>query len=207
MFYSFDKKLFGISIDKYSKNKKKTMPIPEEKLEDIKPEDIKPKPEKSAVNTKVLIFGIPIFIIQLIAVYFVTANILIKRLEAKAQIPTNNNTAVQVNQTANNQPVEYGKYIYSIDDIIVNPADTDGKRLLLTSVGIDLGKLEMENDLKSREPMVKDVIISTLASKNIDQLGNTAYRDTLKMQIASGLKKLLPSVSINNVYFSKYIIQ
>lgn len=185
------------------------MPLPEEHLDDIKPEDIKPKLEKSAVNTKILIFGIPIFIFQLIVVYFVTANILIKRLEPKASTPPNNNNtaSVQVNQPVNNTPVEYGKYIYSIDDIIVNPAETDGKRLLLTSVGIDLGKLEMENDLKSREPMVKDVIISTLASKSIDQLDNTAYRDTLKLEIASGLKKLIPSVAINNVYFSKYILQ
>ncbi len=183
------------------------MALPEEKLEDIKPEDIAPRPGKSSVNMKILIFGLPIFIIQLIVVYFVTANILIKRLETKPQPTTNNSAAMQVSQSGNGQPIEYGKYIYSIDDIIVNPADTDGKRLLLTSVGIDLGKLEMENDLKSREPMVKDVIISTLASKNIDQLDNTAYRDTLKMQIASGLKKLIPSVTINNVYFSKYILQ
>ncbi|MCL5030702.1 MAG: flagellar basal body-associated FliL family protein [Bacteroidetes bacterium] len=186
------------------------MPLPDEQLEEIKTEDIKPKPGISAVNTKVLIFGIPIFIFQLIVVYFVTANILMKRLESRASTPPNNTTnttAVPVNQPVNTQPVEYGKYIYSIDDLIVNPADTDGKRLLLTSVGIDLGKLEMENDLKSREPMVKDVIISTLASKSIDQLDNTAYRDTLKIEISSKLKKLIPSVSINNIYFSKYIIQ
>ncbi len=185
------------------------MPIPEEPLEDIKTDELKPKIGNSAVNTKVFIFGIPIFIFQLIVVYFVTANILMKKFESRASTTTNNTptATVPVNQTTNTQPIEYGKFIYSIDDIIVNPADTDGKRLLLTSVGIDLGKVEMENDIKTREPLVKDVIISTLASKSIDQLDNTSYRDTLKMEITSGLKKLIPNVAVNNIYFSKYILQ
>jgi len=100
-----------------------------------------------------------------------------------------------------------GKFIYSIDDIIVNPADTDGKRLLLTSVGFDLPKIEMENELKTREAMVKDAVISTLSSKDISQLDNIAYRDTLKMEITGRLKKSIPDVTINNIYFSKYILQ
>ena len=55
--------------------------------------------------------------------------------------------------------------------------------------------------------MVKDVVITTLSSKDITELANTAYRDTLKMEISGKLKKLIPDVTINNVYFSKYIIQ
>ncbi|MHB1687323.1 MAG: flagellar basal body-associated FliL family protein [Ignavibacteriaceae bacterium] len=183
------------------------MALPEESLDNIKPEDIKVTPEKSSVNLKILLIGIPIFIIQLIAVYFITANILMKKLEGQT-VAVNKDTvkSVQASNTQNN-PVDLGKFIYSIDDIIVNPADTDGKRLLLTSVGFDLPKVEMENEMKSREAMVKDAVISTLSSKDIVKLDDTAYRDTLKMEITGKLKKLIPGVTINNVYFSKYILQ
>ncbi len=185
------------------------MPLQEEQLDTIKPEDIKPSPEKPAFNSKILIFGLPVFIVQLVVVYFVTANILMKKFESNAQVKTTGTASDsgQVNTTNNTPAVDYGKYIYSIDDIIVNPADTDGKRLLLTSVGLDVAKQEMENDIKTREPMVKDAIISTLSSKSIDQLDDSAYRDTMKTQIITELKRLMPNVAINNIYFSKYIIQ
>ncbi len=188
---------------------RKNMPLQEEQLDTLKPEDLKPKLEKPAFNAKILIFGIPVFMVQLVVVYFVTANILMKRFESNAQVKNANvsSDSGQINSTNNDSAVDYGKYIYSIDDIIVNPADTDGKRLLLTSVGLDVAKPEMETDIKTREPMVKDAIISTLSSKSIDQLDDTAYRDTMKTEIIKDLKRLMPTVSINNVYFSKYIIQ
>lgn len=184
------------------------MALPEETLDSIKPEDIKIKPEKSALNLKVLLIGIPIFIIQLVAVYFITANILIKRFEGQLVTANKNSASISAPAAAaQSQAVDLGKFIYSIDDIIVNPADTDGKRLLLTSVGFDLPKIEMENELKTREAMVKDAVISTLSSKDISQLDNIAYRDTLKMEITGRLKKSIPDVTINNIYFSKYILQ
>lgn len=184
------------------------MPLPEDTLENKKIEDIKPPAPKSSINSKVLIFGIPIFILQLIIVYFVTANILLKKIESQNTPGKNNNAkAAQVSNVKENAPTDLGKFIYSIDDIIVNPADTDGKRLLLTSVGFDLPKVEMETELKTREAMVKDAIITTLSSKDISELVNTAYRDSLKIEITGKLKKLIPDVTVNNIYFSKYIIQ
>mgnify|MGYP006308474997 CR=1 FL=1 len=55
----------------------------EENLEEVKP-GIEEKP-KSKFNPKILIFGLPIFVIQLIAVYFITANILLTKMESRAE--------------------------------------------------------------------------------------------------------------------------
>lgn len=183
------------------------MPIPEDNIENKKVEDIKPTKTKSSFNMKILLFGIPVFILQLIIVYFVTANILLKKIESRNLPVKNESKEKQVKKVKENIPVVLGKYIYTISDIIVNPADTDGKRLLLTSVGFDVPKAEMESELKTREAMVKDAVITTLSSKSITKLINTSYRDSLKIEIAGKLKKLIPEVKINNVYFSKYIIQ
>ncbi len=184
------------------------MPIPEETLEEKKIEEMKPPAAKSKFNTKILLFGIPIFILQLILVYFVTANILIKKIESQDGLPSSKNSkGTEVKNNKEKSPIVLGKYIYSISDLIVNPADTDGKRLLLTTVGFDIPNSDMETELKTREAMVKDVVITTLSSKDITELANTSYRDTLKTEITGRLKKLIPDVRINNVYFSKYIIQ
>ncbi len=181
--------------------------MPEEALEDKKTEEIKAPAAKSSINTKILLFGIPIFILQLILVYFVTANILIKKIESQNGVANKKTNKTEVKDQKQSPKIVLGKFIYTISDLIVNPADTDGKRLLLATVGFDIPNAGMETELKTREAMVKDVVITTLSSKDIAELANTSYRDTLKTEITGKLKKLIPSVQINNVYFSKYIIQ
>ena len=185
------------------------MPLPDEQIDSKKNEEVQTKTVKSGLNTKIFIFGIPVFMIQLVAVYFITANILLKKFESRAALSGRDSTLVgQASDTSAKKPkIELGKYIFPVDDVIVNPAGTDGKRLLLTSVGIDLRSDKMMTELKTREALVKDVIISTLSSKDVEQLNNTTYRDTLKTEIADQLTKLIPNVGINTIYFSKYIIQ
>jgi flagellar FliL protein len=184
------------------------MPTPEEQIDKINEDALTPNPKKSGINLKIFIFGLPIFIVQLVAVYFITANILLHKIESRSIKGDGAAAGTQVSDSTDKVKVlDLGKFIYTIEDIIVNPADTDGKRLLLTSVGLDVPQQKMEEELKTREAMVKDVIISTLSSKTIPELNNTAYRDTLKTTISKKLMTIVPAVKINNVYFSKYIIQ
>ena len=155
---------------------------------------------KSSLNLKIFYFGVPLFIVQLVAVYFITANFLLsgnneakKKEEQKQEVKAGN--------------TELGKFVFLIDDIIVNPSDTDGKRLLLTSIGLDLQSEEAKLELTAKEVVVKDVIITTLSSKTWAELNNSTYKDTLKNEISIKLQKLIPKVKINTVYLSKYITQ
>jgi len=59
----------------------------------------------------------------------------------------------------------------------------------------------------AKEVRIKDMIISVLSSKKLNQLSNPTFRDTLKIELTSNLKNQIPKLEINNVYFSKYIIQ
>jgi flagellar FliL protein len=163
---------------------------------------------KSSFNIKIVLFGLPIFILQLVAVYFITANFITggtrNEIEMKDGVKTEN--------TKERSPLfdgggELGKYILPIDDIIVNPSGTDGKRLLLVSLGFDVADEENKNELKNKEVLLRDVVISTLSSKTLLQLDDVSYKDSLKYEIASKLKQKIPSIKLNDVYFSKYIIQ
>jgi flagellar FliL protein len=170
-----------------------------------------PEIKKGGINMKVILFGLPLFIVQLIVVYFVTANILLNKVEGNsAHQQTEGQAAAQPADTnvkkAESQKSELGKYIYSVDDMIVNPAGTNGDQLLLTSIAFDLATPESEKEIKEKEIVVKDMIISVLSSKSITQLNNTAYKDTLRTEISKKLQTNMPQVKVNKVYFSKYII-
>ncbi len=187
-----------------------------EKVGETEPKDQKEQTEeeapkaKSSFNLKIILFGLPIFIIQLVVVYFITANFIVggtgngttigKKESPKKESKKGN---AEIFHTGS----ELGKFIFPIDDIIVNPSGTDGKRLLLVSLGFDVASEDNKNDLKNKEVLLRDAVISTLSSKTLVQLDNIAYRDSLKYQIAYEVKRKIPSIELNDVYFSKYIIQ
>jgi flagellar FliL protein len=165
-------------------------------------------PAKSSFfNQKIIIIGLPLFIVQLVAVYFITANFLLNRVQGSTPNSRASSVENKSENAGENGKVELGKYIYLIEDVIVNPSGTEGKKLLLASVGFDLSNEGEQKELKSKEVLVKDVIVSTLSSKNLEQLSDSSFRDKLKNEIGQKVISLIPDLKLNAVYFSKYIIQ
>lgn len=168
---------------------------------------VKTQEKSGGLNMKIFAIGLPLFIVQLVAVYFITANVLLNKITENTG-PNGAEHAASENASDSDTSahVELGKYLYSVDDIIVNPAGTKGKELLLASVAFDLTSEENKVEMEGKDVLVKDLVISVLSSKTTFQLGNTAYRDTLRNEIQSKLADFLPDVGVNKVYFSKYII-
>ncbi|MBU1101678.1 MAG: flagellar basal body-associated FliL family protein [Bacteroidetes bacterium] len=162
--------------------------------------------KKGGLNAKVFVIGIPLFVIQLVAVYFITANILLNKMSEKAAAAESAEEGTELHDSDTLANVELGKFIHSIDDIIVNPAGTKGKELLLASVAFDLRSEENKLEMEGKDILVKDLVISVLSSKSVVLLGNTSYRDTLRSEIQNKLVEFLPNIGVNKVYFSKYII-
>lgn len=187
-----------------------------EEKTDIVPEIIKAVKTPSAFKPKILIIGLPIFIVQLVLVYFITANILIpithsdtskeeNRTEDKTEKTIDEHSSGSKEGTTSENGA--GGVIFAVDDMIVNPAQTNGKMLLLASLGLSIDGEEAKKALEEKQVIVKDAIISVLSSKNVTQLSSSAYRDTLKTEILKNLAVQMPGSKVNNIYFSKFIIQ
>lgn len=169
---------------------------------------------KKSFNPKVFIIGIPLFVLQLVIVYFVTANILLTKFES-SPLKSEGDTveageevqdSTEEETESEEEPVEIGKHIFSIEDIIVNPTGTNGQRLLLVSMAFDVKDEAQLESIKQKEFVVKDMVISTLSSKTMNELSAIGQKDSLKAEISKGLASLLPKLKINSVYFSKYVI-
>jgi flagellar protein FliL len=180
-----------------------------EEIKETKVEETAVQPsEKKGLNLKILLVGIPIFIIQLIAVYFITANFLLNKVQANHSASDPASVEIKKEEApVQSNAKELGKFVYMVEDLIVNPAKTDGKRLLLSSLGFDVSSEKDHQELKSKEVLLKDAVISVMSSKEMTQLSNIAYRDTLRTEIIKRLSQLMPAVKINTIYFSKYILQ
>ncbi len=165
---------------------------------------------KKSINPKVFLIGLPLFILQLVIVYFVTANILLTKFENNPQALSGDHSS-DLEEHADGEDGEgaetvLGLHVFSIDDIIVNPAGTNGQRLLLVSMGFDVATEVELASLESKELLVKDMVISTLSEKTMNVLGRTTTKDSLKIEISEKLANTIPDVKVNQIYFSKYVI-
>jgi flagellar FliL protein len=180
------------------------------------PEIIKAEKKTSMFNPKVLMIGLPIFIVQLVAVYFITANVLLSsgqsgpiKEETQTEEHSEESTEGHSGETKEGKTSENSEsgLIFAVDDMIVNPAQTNGKMLLLASLGLAVENEESKKVMEEKQVIVKDAIISVLSSKNVTQLGSATYRDTLKTEILKNLAVQMPGSKVSNIYFSKFIIQ
>jgi flagellar FliL protein len=98
-------------------------------------------------------------------------------------------------------------FFYSVGDIVINPAGTNAQRVMLVSLALQLKSDEEVKKMGEREALVKDIIVTSLSSKSIENLTAMGYKDSLKVELKTKLNAKLHGLNIKDIYFTKYIIQ
>ena len=158
-----------------------------------------PLAAKSFSMKKVLMFGVPIFVVQVVLLYF---------LATKFIFPANTTQAAEKKvEPTSEKKEEPVRQVYVVSDLIVNPAGTNGTRFLLTTIGVEVDSPQTKIELEKKDIQVRDALISILTSKGLDQLGKVEQREILRGEIAAKVGEMLKSGKPKNVYFGKFIIQ
>lgn len=97
--------------------------------------------------------------------------------------------------------------VVMLDEIIVNPAGTGGRRFLSTVIGVQSSSAKAEESIGGRMALVRDAAITLLSSKSLDQLASIQYRDSLKVELKDAVIAQLPGIKVDNIVFSTYVLQ
>jgi flagellar FliL protein len=98
--------------------------------------------------------------------------------------------------------------VMKLDNLIVNPAGSDGARFLMASVAIELETAEEAALLKGKEIELRDGVTSLLASQSLQQLSAPDARAQLKVKIAAAVKPLLEDEEAEpKVWIPQFVIQ
>jgi flagellar protein FliL len=170
---------------------------------------------------KLIMFGVPLFIVQIVLVYF-----LITKVLAPSTPSTADDSSSKTEESGKGSKSEKGEKgekgkkgehsggesegegkIYVVKDLIVNPAGTNGTRFLLTTVGFEVTTPEGLKELEGKDVMVRDVLNTVLTAKDLATLVNIESREGLRKEIQEKVGGLLKNAELTNVYFSKFIIQ
>lgn len=100
-----------------------------------------------------------------------------------------------------------GSPVALLDEIIVNPAGTGGRRFLSTIVGLTLKDAGMDPTVQAQMPIIRDATITLLSSKTLDQLASIAYRDSIRLELVQTVNGLMKEQPVTGIVFSTYVLQ
>jgi flagellar FliL protein len=97
--------------------------------------------------------------------------------------------------------------IYAINNIVVNPAGTGGSRFLSVSLGFALDSPELEAEFSKNEPIIRDALITILASKTVAELTDTKQKEIARYQIKKRVSQLMHTDGLTGVYYTDFVLQ
>jgi flagellar protein FliL len=95
----------------------------------------------------------------------------------------------------------------TLENLVLNPAGSGGSRFLLLTVSIECKDAAAVTTLQSRDAELRDVVLSSLGQKTVDELADIAGRDVIKEQLATALNERFGKKTVLRVYFPQYVVQ
>ena len=96
---------------------------------------------------------------------------------------------------------------HQMENIIVNPSDSDGERYLLLTIALELRSTGAVAAIQKHNVKITDQINTILAAKTVDQLNDQSLRDGIKQEIGIAINQTLGKNSVQNLFFTKYVMQ
>ncbi len=97
--------------------------------------------------------------------------------------------------------------ITPIADVIVNPLATSGTRYLCTTVAFESMLPAVGEEIKTREPQIRDMLIEILGRRTVEELSSLSVREEIREEIKNSVNGLLQSGQVTGVYFANFVLQ
>ena len=97
--------------------------------------------------------------------------------------------------------------IYILDNLVVNPAGSEGTRYLLVSVALEPVDPAMTEALASLDVALRHGLLSFLGAKTVQELADISARDALVEEMKVALEHEVGEGIIHRIYLPQYVIQ
>ena len=96
---------------------------------------------------------------------------------------------------------------YSLQPFIVNLADEGGNRFMRVTMDLELQNALITEELVQRLPQIRDSILMILPTRRVVDIQSTEGKVTLRDEILATINGLLKTGSVENIYFTEFVIQ
>jgi flagellar FliL protein len=105
------------------------------------------------------------------------------------------------------EPAPPPSLVHSVDEIIVNPAGTSGRRFLKVGVTFELEGEGVVAEMTARNPQIRDLLIREFSSRGLEEAVDPVLREEIRESILAKVNDLLVNGRALNLYFTDYIVQ
>jgi flagellar basal body-associated protein FliL len=100
-----------------------------------------------------------------------------------------------------------GAPVHAIDNLVLNPAGSNGTRFLMVTASFQLKDAGGEQLMKDHEAEVRDVILGLLGKKTIDDLTDISKREGVKKEVLDAVAPVFPKGTVVKVFFPQFVVQ
>lgn len=94
-----------------------------------------------------------------------------------------------------------------LENLVLNPANSGGSRFLLLSVAIETGTATAGADMKTRDAELRDIILTSLGNKTVEDLTDIAKREGIKTEVQTAIVAQFGKGSVKRLYFPQFVVQ
>jgi len=149
--------------------------------------------KSSGFDIKIIAIGLVFFLLVVGASYFIIRSLLAPLM------PEEDKGSISSAEIAEGQMIKAGEFTTNISDV-------KGSRYLKVIVYLQYADTGAAENSKATMPIIQDTILGILASKTVQDL-DVSHREDLKDEIKDSLNEKLGADSIQEVYFTDFIIQ
>jgi len=100
--------------------------------------------------------------------------------------------------------------VYKLDNIIVNPADSQGQRFLMCTVAIESEDSKALDVLREHEIELRDRVVTMLAKQSMERLSRQSARDTLRAELLAVIRPVLGEEAEDaelKIFMPQFVVQ
>jgi flagellar FliL protein len=97
--------------------------------------------------------------------------------------------------------------VHLLENLVLNPAGSGGSRFLLLSVAIETGGANTVTEFQARDAELRDIILTALGSKTVDQLTDISTREGIKTELLAAIGARFGKGVVKRLYFPQFVVQ
>ena len=175
----------------------------EEKKEENTEEE--EKPEKSGGNNLILII-IVVLLVLLLVVGGVVAYLMLSGDDEENPETVKQEKVEKKKSRKKVDDLTVGP-MYPLDKFTVNLLSQNGSRYLVAKIDLEQENPEMTPELDTKVSLIRDIIISILSSKTVEEISTPKGKEKLKEEIINQINKYLEDGEVKRIYFTNFVIQ
>lgn len=97
--------------------------------------------------------------------------------------------------------------VVPLDTFVVNLAGAGGRNYLKVDISIELSAEKLSEEITNKLPKIRDTIILVLSTKTFEEIKTSQGKVVLKDELLARLNSYLTSGTVQNLYFTSFVIQ